>query len=89
MQAGAKGHARVKFNHYLVVFGCVVAPRWANEQAPANVGYMIVIFPGIGPVLFVDNASLQFAYKLRSQAGEMPQALGYMLAYLLLFAINR
>ena len=49
---------------------------------------MVIIFPGIGPVLFIHNSRLQFANKLRSQAGQVPQALGHTLSYLFLLAIS-
>src|SRR6266566_4657530 len=70
------------------MFGNIVAPRWANDESLADVRDMIVIFPGIGPVFFIYNASLQVANRLRPEAGKVPEALCYLLAQLFLCTIN-
>src|SRR2546426_9685277 len=88
MQAGAKGHTGVEFQHYFVTFGGVVAPCRANDETLADMCDMVVVFPGVGPVFFMHNASLQVTDKLRSQAGKVPQAPGYLLARLFLFAVD-
>src|SRR5229473_4048998 len=65
MQAGAKGHAGVELQYDFLLPGCVCAPRWTNDESLADMGDMEVVFPGIGPVLFVDDARLQVTDELR------------------------
>src|SRR5713226_9291052 len=58
MQTRAKGHTRIEFQHNLVMLRGIFAPRWANDQPLADVCDVEIVFPGIGPILFVDDARL-------------------------------
>src|SRR5450755_5107545 len=89
MQSCTEGHTWIEGKHNLVRFGRICAPGGANDQAASDMRDMKVVLPGIGPVLFVDRARLQFANEVRAQARQVPESLFYALARLLFLAIKR
>src|SRR5579863_10722830 len=88
MDARAKGHTGIKFQHHFVFSRRIVTPGRTNDEPFADVCHVEIVFPGVRPVFFIDYSRLQVAYKMLSQTGKMPQALGDALPRLLLIAVN-
>ena len=56
MQARAKSHARIEFQHDLVRLRRVLAPRWLDHKPLAQMRDVIVLFPRVGPIAFSHDA---------------------------------